>query len=171
MTSDSEQPEIRLSFEEYLRTYGTLTYTFQGTSMLPMLRAARHDVVHLRAKGTERCHKYDVALFRIPSMSDRYILHRVIRVKPDGYDFRGDHCLQAEAGVKEDQVIGVLTAYTRGKKTRSVTSLTNRFYARVWTFFYPLRLAYYRLRAALAKIYHRVIPKRDSIPENGGRTE
>ena len=43
------------------------------------------------------------------------VLHRVVEVKTDGYVMRGDSQEELEF-VKEDQVVGVMKGFHRGKK-------------------------------------------------------
>ena len=128
--------EKRLSFEEYLAEHGELTYTNRGVSMMPMLRQKR-DLITIRAKGAERLDKYDVALYIRPPHD--YVLHRVVEVRPRDYVILGDNCLNKEFGITDDQIIGVLTGFTRGKRTISVQNRLYRLYSRAVVALYPLR--------------------------------
>ena len=125
-----------LKFEEYLERYGTLTYTCRGISMLPMLRQ-RRDLIVVRKKGEERCKKYDVALYRRPPHD--YVLHRVVEVRDRDYVILGDNCLNKEYGIRDEDIIGVLTAFVRNGKTIQMESRGQMLYARIWYFLYPAR--------------------------------
>lgn len=126
----------QLKFEEYLERYGTLTYTCRGISMLPMLRQ-RRDLIVVRKKGAERCKKYDVALYIRPPHD--YVLHRVVEVRDQDYVILGDNCLNKEYGIRDEDIIGVLTAFVRNGKTIRMESRGQMLYARIWYFLYPAR--------------------------------
>ena len=99
-----------MDIEELLKTEGKYVGPTSGVSMLPMLKTGRDSVV-IKPK-TERLKPFDVALYK---RGDNFVLHRVIEVLKGGYVIRGDNCYSDEK-VKEEQVIGVLTEYFRGKK-------------------------------------------------------
>ena len=104
------------SFEEYLKTNGSLTYTNVGVSMMPLLRQGR-DLFTVREKGPERCEKGDVVLYRRPP--DRYVLHRIVEVRPKDYVILGDNTVTKEY-VKDEDIIGVMTGFSRGGKDFTV---------------------------------------------------
>ena len=123
------------AFEQTLQTQGVLFYRIEGVSMQPMLRQKRDAVVVRPPQG--RVQKYDVALYRRDS--GKYVLHRVVRVLPDGYVIRGDNCFSDETDVTDREIIGVLTAFVRKGKERKASSPLYRLYARMWVGLYPLR--------------------------------
>lgn len=134
-----------MNYEEYLERYGVLTYRFKGVSMLPMLRQGK-DTFTVAKKTQARCKKYDVALYR---RGQEYVLHRVVKVLPQGYVILGDNCLRKEYGITDGDILGVLTAFTRGDKTVPVESRGYRLYARVWYWLYPVRFCVKWLRSLL----------------------
>ena len=101
-----------------------------------MLRQ-RRDLIVVRKKGAERCKKYDVALY-IRSPHD-YVLHRVVEVRDRDYVILGDNCLNKEYGIRDEDIIGVLTAFVRNGKTIRMESRGQMLYARIWYFLYPAR--------------------------------
>ncbi len=144
--------ENRLHFEDFLDTYGELTYTCRGRSMLPMLRE-RRDIVTIRKADEERLKKYDVALYVRPP--HKYVLHRIIRVMDGCYLARGDNEYFEET-VPDSAVIGILTGFTHGKKRHSVSDAAYRFYARVWTGIFPGRRLVYRFSRWIMKVTPRM---------------
>ncbi len=80
----STQEKETTSFEEMLDRNGYLAYTNVGTSMMPLLRQGK-DVMEIRKKEPERCKKYDAVLYKV---NDRYILHRIIKVRENDYVMR-----------------------------------------------------------------------------------
>ncbi len=124
-----------MTYEEYLDQNGSLTYRFQGVSMMPMLRQDV-DLFTVVRKTGDRCKKYDVVLYR---RGAQYVLHRVVKVLPDGYIILGDNCMYRERDIKDTDIIGVLTSFCRGGKTVSADNLWYRLYARIWYWLYPPR--------------------------------
>ena len=140
--------EKNSSFEKVLAEKGYLVYGIHGISMKPMLRQERDTVVIRSVEGS--LHRYDVALYRYPS--GKYVLHRLIRVLPDGkYVFRGDNLYTDETTITDENVLGVLDAVIRGGKTVSVHTLWYRLYARLWVGIYPLRKAFHTLKGFLTE--------------------
>ena len=102
-----------ISFEEYLDKNGTLTYTNRGASMEPLLRAGR-DLFTVTKKGAARCRVGDVVLFR---REDSYVLHRIIQVRDTDYVCLGDNSIKPETGVRDEDILGVMTGFVRRGKT------------------------------------------------------
>ena len=105
-----------VTYEEELLARGKILRTNVGVSMLPLLREGR-DVMIIE-RFDDRLKKYDVPLYR---RGEAYVLHRIIKVKPDGYDIIGDNCVsierepQDQAHPAEDKEIRVLQAETAGR--------------------------------------------------------
>ena len=111
--------------EDVLASEGVYAATTWGTSMYPMLRSGRDTVILRPSQGRLRC--YDVPLYRV---GEKYVLHRVIRVLPEGYLIRGDNCLTTER-VQESQVIGVLTGFYRDDRPVDLSGTGYRLYCRI----------------------------------------
>ena len=134
-----------LRFEELLDRDGHLAFTNKGVSMLPLLRQGR-DVMLIEKKGPEKCRELDAVLFRRPKAEgkDAYVMHRILRVNPDGsYWIVGDNCVTGDT-VTEDQILGVLTGVVRDGKTLSFDDWRYRLYVNTWCCCYPLRIALLR---------------------------
>ena len=86
----------KTTYEEFLEQNGQLTYTFNGTSMMPLLRSGKDLFVVEKNKGS-RFKKGDVVLYRRPP--DQYVLHRIIKVRPEDYVILGDNCINREYGI------------------------------------------------------------------------
>lgn len=126
---------MSVRFEDVLARDGKLIYTGVGTSMLPMLRQRRDLLIIRPAAGPLR--KYDVPLYRRDT--GKYILHRIVKVRPDGYVLCGDHQWRREYGVTDRQIIGVLTGFVRDGREISVTDRRYRLYVHVWCDLFWLR--------------------------------
>lgn len=113
-----EQSQRVYSFENLLEEQGYIVYTNVGTSMLPLLRQ-RRDIIEIRKKEPNvRCRKYDAVLYKVEK---RYILHRIIKVLPDSYVIVGDHCIYREYGIRDEQILGIMTRVIRDGKDIRVT--------------------------------------------------
>ena len=99
----------------------------KGTSMLPMLRQGIDNVVLSPLPG--KLKKYDLPLYQ--RENGQYVLHRIVKAG-DTYTCIGDNQFILEPDVRHDQMIGVVTAFYRGKRRVSVTGLAYRLYCRFW---------------------------------------
>lgn len=137
-----------LSYEQYLDAYGSLTYRNVGVSMMPMLKEGR-DLFTVKKKTAERCKKYDVILYRRPPA--QYVLHRVIEVRPEDYVVLGDNCVNREYGIRDEDIIGVMTSFVHDGRERSADDFAYRLYSRLRVALYPLRLLRGRIKRKLRR--------------------
>ena len=136
------------TFEQALAERGSFVTTAQGVSMMPLIRPGR-DLVEITRKGAARCQKHDVVLYK---RDGKYILHRVLEVRPDDYVIAGDHQIYREYGVTDTDIIGVLSAVIRGEKHISVTDPNYLRYVRLWCGIYPIRKAVQTGKAAALRL-------------------
>ena len=140
-----------VSFEDYLAAHGTLTYTNVGTSMLPLLRQGR-DLFTVTRKGAARCRAGDVALYR--RGENTYVLHRVVEVRPEDYVLLGDNCVRREYGVRDEDILGVMTSFVRGGKEHSVDEPLCRAYTAFCLKTAPARIAGKKLLRKMKRLLH-----------------
>ena len=124
------------TYEEQLALHGQLVYTNVGDSMMPLLRENR-DLMVITRKNPGRMKKYDAILYRRPD--GKYIMHRILKVRKDDYILCGDNRWQRETGVKDDWILGVLTAVIRDGKEISVEDWRYRLYVHLWCDFFYIR--------------------------------
>ena len=153
----AESPRIQyVSFEDLLKKEGYLVYTNVGGSMLPLLRQ-RRDIIEIHKKSPGRCKKYDVALYK---REDKYILHRVLKVLPDGYIIAGDNNTFIETDVTDDMILGVMTRVIRNGKSITTDNFWYRCYMHLWCDCWPLRMLILRtirkIRRVLGAVKRRV---------------
>ena len=98
-----------------------------GTSMLPMLRQKVDSVVLSPITG--KLGKYDIPLYQ--RENGKYVLHRIVEVG-ETYTCIGDNQQIQELGIRQDQLIAVVTAFYRGERKHLVTDPTYRLYCCVW---------------------------------------
>ena len=91
---------------------GTVEMAVPGNSMKPTL-INRVSVVRLTAITVPK--RGDMVLYRRDNGT--YVLHRIIKCSEDGtYVFCGDAQYQMEPGIRKDQMIAVVTAFSRREK-------------------------------------------------------
>ena len=114
---------------EKLRDGGSVAFSPRGSSMLPMLRAYGDSVTLISPPA--RLKKGTVALFvsKKEDGSNKYILHRLVKIKDDKLIFCGDHRSECDPPVGREAVIGVVSAYRSRGKDRSLKSLFYRLYS------------------------------------------
>ncbi|MBO5042221.1 MAG: S24/S26 family peptidase [Clostridia bacterium] len=99
----------------------------RGTSMLPMLVEDRDSVV--LSPLPDRLRRYDLPLYQ--RKNGQFVLHRVVRVG-ETYTCIGDNQFLLEEGLTHEQMIAVVSSFTRDGKEYSVTDLPYRFYRAFW---------------------------------------
>lgn len=120
---------------ESLERGSDVSITVTGTSMLPLLHGGTDTA--LLARPTGRLKKYDLPLYRRRDGS--FVLHRVVKVVQNGYIMCGDNQVVTEHGIRDEDIIAVVTSFTRLGKRRSVTDIPYRVYSVLWTNLRPLR--------------------------------
>ena len=141
MLSPSIDEQNNYTISSYLDKSGYIIYTNVGCSMLPLLRQ-RRDIIEIRKKAPGRCKKYDVVLYR---RCNKYILHRILRVLPNGYLIAGDHNTFVETDVTDEMILGIMTRVIRNGKTICTNSLLYRLYTHIWCDFFPFRMFLLRI--------------------------
>ena len=139
------------TFEEELERSGTLVFTNKGVSMMPLLRQDR-DLMVIEKKGPERCKKYDVVLFK---RGQKYVLHRILKVRDRDYWIVGDHCREGES-VKDEQILGVLKQVVRDGRTISPEDPDYQRYVHLWCDLYPLRAGLFFVRDGVRHVGRKV---------------
>lgn len=139
-----------MTFENILAKDGKLVYKTRGVSMEPMLRQNR-DLVVIQVPSL-RLKRLDVALYK---REEKYVLHRVIKVKDGYYLIRGDNTYVIEK-VPDEAVIGVLASFKRKGKDIEVTDKKYRAYAALWQCIYPARFLVYTGKRIVARILRKM---------------
>lgn len=123
---------MRLEFlmpliQESLAAGKTVRFSPRGISMLPMLRQGIDSVI--LSPLPRKLRKYDLPLYQRDD--GHYILHRIVEAG-ETYTCIGDNQFVLEYGVRHDQMIALVTAFTRGDREIPVTALSYRLYCRFW---------------------------------------
>ncbi len=134
--------ESRADIEQLLRDGNTVQTVINGYSMYPMLVPDRDSVI-VAPLEDRKLKRGDVVLYRRDGSI--LVLHRIWRVRQEGFYMVGDNQTQIEGPLRPEQMRGILVGFIRKGKHISVRNLPYRFYAAVW-----LRLRPIRHKAALA---------------------
>ena len=144
-TENATEAQSPLILERILQEHGVIMWTVTGMSMMPALRPQR-DIVKIQPISRP-LKKYDVVLYHI---NGKYILHRIVSVRNDYYIILGDNNNHLEY-VPATALIGIMTAFTRGKYTVSTTNGLYLLYARWRVTTFPLRRMWRRIRMHLGQ--------------------
>lgn len=98
--------------EEVLLREGRIVQMPVGRSMWPMLKNRRDTIVIEKIAFPIKVH--DVVLYKRDS--GKYVLHRVLKIKRDGYVIRGDNCTRNEYDITERHMLGVLRGFYKGER-------------------------------------------------------
>ncbi len=143
-----------MTYEEYLEKNGELTYTNVGTSMMPLLKQSR-DLFTVKRKGRRRCKAGDVVLYRRPP--NKYVLHRIVEVRPDSYVILGDNCVSKEYGITDEDILGVMTGYVRKGRQHTTKDMSYLLYTDYIMHTIPVRIAVKKVYFKARRIAKRVI--------------
>ncbi|MHB8125269.1 MAG: S24/S26 family peptidase [Desulfitobacteriaceae bacterium] len=135
--------ELSPLMAEVLDNDGEVTFTVTGDSMRPLLRHRRDKVCVVKPPGNP-LKKYDIPLF--VRKDGKYILHRIVAVKPEGYVVIGDNQLVKEHPVLHSQVLGIVKGIWRDGQYISCEDFCYQTYCRLWLFAYPFRRLYLRAK-------------------------
>ena len=126
--------ELMPLFREQLAAGKSVRFSPKGISMLPMLREGIDSVV--LSPVPERLKKYDLPLYQRDN--GKYVLHRIIRVGQT-YTCMGDNQFTPEPGLRQEQMIAMVTAFYRGQRKYETRHWGYRLYCRFWHFSRPVR--------------------------------
>ena len=113
--------------QELLRSGKAVFIKPNGTSMLPMLRQGIDGVVLCAVP--ENLRKYDLPLYRRDN--GMFVMHRIVKVGKT-YTCVGDNQFHLEKGLRQDQMIAVVTGFYRGDRYYPVSALSYQIYCRFW---------------------------------------
>ncbi len=131
---------------------------FSGTSMYPLLKSGKDRVVI--APVDRALKKNDVPLYKVDN--GKLVLHRIIRVKADGYVIRGDNLYRNEYNVTNEKIVGLLKGVYKGDKLYNCnTDFRYKLYVCFIRASYPLRYVFVMLlRPCLVRLKRFFDPKR-----------
>ena len=129
-----------------------VTICLEGESMRPLIRRGRDPVTIVPLQRTLK--KGDVVLF---NLGERYIVHRVWRLKPGWVRTFGDNCWNPEPWFPEEQVLGQVVRFIRNGRTIRLDTPFARAWGRIWLAVHPIRKPYRRARSLAARAVKRLL--------------
>ena len=120
--------------------------------MRPLIRRGRDPVTIVPLQRTLK--KGDVVLF---NLGERYIVHRVWRLKPGWVRTFGDNCWNPEPWFPEEQVLGQVVRFIRNGRTIRLDTPFARAWGRMWLSVHPIRKPYRRARSLAARAVKRLL--------------
>ena len=148
MSERISNAEFLAVMEEAFRRNQQIRFTPSGTSMLPMLDGENDTVTF--APPPDRLKKYDVAFYR--RKNGQLVLHRLVRIDQDGdYVFSGDNQYFYEPGIRNEDILALMVAFTHDGKEYTVKDFSYRLYIRRMMLKKRLRMLASRLIRKLRK--------------------
>ena len=112
-----------------------------GSSMAPFLIHQR-DSIYFK-KPDRSLHRGDMVFFQ--RQNGQYVMHRIWKVKADGYYLVGDNQTIIEGPIQRDQIFALITKVKRKGKCLEPESFWWEFFAKLWIRIIPLRRFFVRL--------------------------
>lgn len=137
--------------QETLAQGKTFQFSPRGVSMQPMLIQGR-DTVTLAPVDRE-LKKYDLPLYRRDNGA--FVLHRIVKVG-DTLTCIGDNQYELEPGIRRDQVVAVVVAFTHGGESVAVTDLRYQIYCRLWHWSRGLRKLLIRAKGFARRVVRKL---------------
>lgn len=114
--------------KEKLELGAEVNLVSSGRSMNPLFRHGK-DTVCLK-KLTEEAKKYDIIFYQRDD--GKYVIHRIVGKRKDGYILRGDNQFINEYPVRPDQIIAKVISFNRDGKQISCDNFKYKCYMFVW---------------------------------------
>ncbi len=118
-----------------------------GDSMMPMVMQGRDTIVIVPPRFP--LHKYDVPVYR---RGNHYTMHRIVKVTKKGYVICGDNRTHLERDITDDDIVGVLSAFSHNERFIQCTDKEYLKYARSICRKLPFRIAKKRIERFLKKM-------------------
>lgn len=147
--------EMAPIIREQIENGGQVSFTPKGNSMLPLFRNNR-DIVTLK-KPDFPLKKYSVVFYQ--RENGQYVLHRLVGIKRATYIMRGDNQIRNESNITKEQIIAIVSEFTRNGKSYRTADLSYRLYSVLWTNTVYIRWMYKVLRHIAGKIKRKILRK------------
>lgn len=118
-----------------------------GSSMAPFL-VHRRDYIYFK-KPERNLRKGDMVFFERDS--GQYVMHRIWKVKPDGYYIVGDAQNEIEGPVREEQIFAIITKVRRKNQWIAPGDFWWEFFEHIWIRMIPVRRIVMKLYVKIIK--------------------
>ena len=116
-----------------------------GNSMSPFLIHERDSICF--KKPDRELRRGDMVLYQRPT--GQYVMHRIYKVKYEGYYIVGDAQQEIEGPVAREQIFAIITKVQRKGKWIEPEDFWWKFFARIWVNIIPFRPALQKLYGML----------------------
>lgn len=152
MTREEKSQELYQRLMPLLQEGQTVEIHPSGTSMWPLITSSS-DSVLLRSASEVKPRTGDIFLYRRDS--GLLVLHRICRIREDGYYFTGDNQVEVEGPLSSDKLLAIVTHINRKGHTFSVTNPLYRLSSRIWLILRPIRHYISRPLGTIWRALHR----------------
>lgn len=119
-----------------------------GSSMTPFLGHQR-DYIYFK-KPDRPLRRGDMVFYQRPT--GQYVMHRIWKVKPEGYYIVGDAQTEIEGPVREEQIFAIITKVQRKGKWITSGDFWWEFFEKVWIRMVPVRPVVRKLYEVVYKL-------------------
>lgn len=137
--------------KEVIESGGEFTFGPQGISMLPLIRQGRDQVVLVKADGVK---KGDAVFYQRDD--GQFVLHRIVKVKKNGYVMCGDNQFELEYGITDKHILAKMKAVIRDGATIDESNKKYRKYIKRL----PFRRFKKRVRTFLGKTKAKIVNRK-----------
>lgn len=118
-----------------------------GNSMSPFLIHERDSICFKKPDRELRCG--DMVFYQRPT--GQYVMHRICKVKPEGYYIVGDAQQEIEGPVAREQIFAIITKVQRKGKWIEPGDFWWEFFEHMWLRMIPVRRQIMKLYTKMAK--------------------
>jgi len=143
----------RVDIEQLLQNGKNISIKPQGYSMYPVLVPGRDEVI-IEPVDTAKLRRGEVVLYRRDKGVENggiLVLHRIWKVKPEGFYLVGDNQKNIEGPLRKDQMKGIMVGMNRKGKYIPVTNPGYRIVIMLWLWLRPMRPYISKIAAAIKR--------------------
>ncbi len=144
----------KLDIEQLLSDGKTIEIMPRGYSMYPLFVPGRDKAIVQKAVTTE-LKRGDVVLYRRDESI--LVIHRIYKVRPDGFYLLGDNQTEVEGPIRPDQIRGIMTAFEHNGKWYGVNNPVYWLITSVWLWMRPVRHPLCVFVAAVKRVKNRFV--------------
>lgn len=152
----NDTQEARQDIEQLLREGNNLCIKPRGYSMYPVLVPGRDEVI-IEPVCVEKLRRGDVVLYRRDQAAQESILvlHRIWKIKPEGFFLVGDNQKEIEGPLRADQMKGIMVGMKRKGRFIPASNPVYRCITGLWLWLRPVRPVISKTIAALKALIKR----------------
>ena len=139
--------EYVLGLKQLIEEDHEVVITVAGWSMTPFLRNQRDRV--LLKKPMRPLKVGDIVFYQ--RKTGQFVLHRIYKIKSDGYYMMGDHLIDLEGPIAADAIFAIVTEVERNGHWHLAEAFSWKFPWYLWRAAYPLRKLAVVARKAIRK--------------------